>query len=260
MNTSNIHSTVDKKKLKLEKISDTLKVYQSDGVFSYGTDAVLLASYAASAVLGANGKTCFDLCSGTGIIGLMLADKLKGLKVNAVEINPEAVEISRMSAEQSGLSQYYSVKCCDIKDIKMHYEAESAAFIVCNPPYMTSDCGKMCDTDGRNIARHEILCNLGDVFSAAYYLLKTGGRIFIVYRPDRLSNLFSMAKKHGFEIKRLTNVSSKFGKAPNLVLCEAKKQAKEGLVVGKNFYISNADGSFTPEMLEVREKGVFKFD
>ena len=31
--------------LKLEKISDTLSVYQKDNVFSYGTDAVLLANF-----------------------------------------------------------------------------------------------------------------------------------------------------------------------------------------------------------------------
>ncbi len=252
-------NSIQPTKLKLENISETLKIYQSDGVFSYGTDAVLLAAYAASAVLGADGKTAFDLCSGTGIIGLMLADKIKGLKINAVEINATAAEISQMSANESGLTERFNVCCSDVKDIKKHFPAESAAFITCNPPYMTNDCGKMCPEDGRNIARHEILCDLGDVFSAAYYLLKTGGRIFIVYRPDRLSNLFAQAKKHKFEIKRMTMICSKVGKAPNLVLCEAKKQAKEGLVMGKNFYISDSLGNYTPEMLEVREKGVFNF-
>lgn len=43
--------------LKLESINERLRIYQGKGVFSYGTDAVLLAAYAASSVLGASGKT-----------------------------------------------------------------------------------------------------------------------------------------------------------------------------------------------------------
>lgn len=249
----------DTTSLKLESIGDSLKIYQSKGVFSYGTDAVLLAAYAASSIMGATDKTAFDLCSGTGIIGLMLLDKLSGLKVNAVEINAFAAEISEMSAKESGLTDRFNVFKDDIKNVKKAFDAESAAFVVCNPPYMTADCGKMCPDEGRNIARHEIMCCLDDVFHAAYHLLKTGGRLFIVYRPDRIANLFASSKKNGFEIKRMTLVSSVVGRAPNLILCEAKKQAKEGTVMGKNFYICNADGTFTPEMIEVREKGVYNF-
>ncbi len=245
--------------LKLESINERLRIYQGKGVFSYGTDAVLLAAYAASSVLGASGKTAVDLCSGTGIIGLMLLEKLPGLNVKAVEINAQAAEMSEMSAEKSGLSDRYAVIKDDIKNTRKHFEAESATFIVCNPPYMTSDCGKMCPEEGRNIARHEILCGLDDVFAAAYYLLKSGGRIFLVYRPDRISNLFACARKNKFEIKRMTLVSSVERRAPNLILCEAKKQAHEGTVMGKNFCICKDDGSFTDEMLEVREKGVYNF-
>lgn len=247
------------KDIKLEIISDTLKVYQSPSVFPYGTDAVLLASYASTMIKGAFGKTGVDLCSGTGIIGLMLLDRLKGLRVSAVEINPMAVKLSEMSAGESCLADRYDVRCMDVKDIKAHFEAECADFAFCNPPYMSDSCGKMCPSDERNIARHEILCNLDDVFQGAYYLLKTGGRFFVVYRTDRLSNLFVCAKKSGFEIKNMTLVSPKVGKAPKLVLCEAKKQAKEGLVMGKNFYILDQNGEFTREMLKVRDEGVFDF-
>ena len=35
---------------KLERVTEPLSVYQQKGVFFYGTDAVLLAAYASSAV------------------------------------------------------------------------------------------------------------------------------------------------------------------------------------------------------------------
>ena len=42
--------------LKPEKVSETLTVYQKPGVFSYGTDAVMLARYVLKNVSGLNSK------------------------------------------------------------------------------------------------------------------------------------------------------------------------------------------------------------
>ena len=47
--------------LKIEKVSDTLSVYQKKGVFSYGTDAVLLVKTVLSYYKSLNGKKMCDL-------------------------------------------------------------------------------------------------------------------------------------------------------------------------------------------------------
>ena len=86
---------------KLETISDNLRIYQMKGVFSYGTDAVLLSSYACGKIKFSSAKTAFDLCSGTGIVGLMLLDHFRStdaLTVHGVEINETACKLSEMSA------------------------------------------------------------------------------------------------------------------------------------------------------------------
>ena len=216
--------------LKLEKVSDSLSVYQMPGVFCYGTDAVLLVKNVQAYYKSFNGKTMCDLCSGTGIIPLMLCDKNKGLYAKAVEINENACKISSMSAEISNLSDRISFINGDIKNIRNIFKPEEFDFITCNPPYMTSTSGKMCTDDYKTIARHEILCNIDDVFKAAFYLLKTGGNIFIVYRSDRLASLFKAANENRFQIKEMYSfINGAVPSLSKLTVIRASKDANEGL-------------------------------
>ena len=244
---------------KLEKVTDTLSVYQQKGVFFYGTDAVLLSAYASSAVRR-NGKTCgIELCSGTAFAALSLLDRFKNLSMSALEINETACLLSEMSAKESSLSHRFSVRCGDVKNAKSLFSSERFDFVICNPPYMTTDCGKMCADDYKTVARHEILCNISDIFAASYFLLGTGGSLFIVYRPDRLSSLFAAAKENRFEIKKMTLVYSKPDREPVLVLCEARKQGKEGLIVTEPFVIYDSDGNYTSKMQNACDKGEISF-
>ena len=253
--------TINETPVKLEKISDTLRIYQQKGVFSYGTDAVLLSAYAASFMKFSTQRTLFDLCSGTGIIGLMLLDYFResnALFTTAVEINKDASLLSKMSAEESGLSGNFRVYNMDIKKVKDSFDGDIADFITVNPPYMSEHCGLMCEDDYKTIARHEILCNLEHIFRAAFHLLKTGGNMFVVYRPDRLSTLFSAAKNSKLEIKNMTFVHSKIQSESKLVLCKLQKGAKEGLKISEPFVMYGDDGSYSEAYLRVRDEGVMK--
>lgn len=215
-----------------ERVTDTLTVYQKSGVFCYGTDAVLLADYVSESVLGLKNKNMCDLCSGTGIIPLLLADRFRGMRATAVEINPKAAEMSVRSAEASDLGEYFTVHNRNLCEVRDFLEGEKYDFVTCNPPYMTADCGKMCDDDDISLARHEIACTISDVFSAAFHLLRTGGDIFIVYRTDRLSSLMSAAKQNRFEIKDIRFMQMKQNSDfCELLVCRAKKNASEGMKV-----------------------------
>lgn len=222
--------------LKLEVVSPTLSVYQKKGVFYYGTDAVLLAKYASGFYKSMKNKIMCDLCSGTGIIPLMMCDINNDISAVGVEINKEACSIAQMSASVSGLSDRYTQYDADIKDIRNLFDPESMDFVTCNPPYMTNNCGYMCNEDYKTIARHEIYCTIYDVFKSASYLLRTGGNLFVVYRNDRLSSLFKAAYDNNFEIKDMSfYVSSELPAKSKLVVCRASKGAAEGV----NICVSN---------------------
>ena len=216
--------------LKLEAATPTLSIYQKKGVFSYGTDAVLLAKYVLSYHKSLSGKRMCDLCSGTGIIPLYICDSDKGISAVGVEINHEACTIANMSANVSGLSERYTQIEGDLKAVRDFFKPEEFDFLTCNPPYMTASSGFMCNDDYKTIARHEILCTINDIFSSASYLLRTGGNFFVVYRADRLASLFEAASKNNFQIKELISFVSGNSDSPvKLIVCRASKGSNEGL-------------------------------
>ena len=213
-----------------DRVSDTLILYQSSGAFRYGTDSALLFEYAKQRLTN-RAKRGVDLCAGTGFLALSLCDAFPSLSVAAVEINATACCLSERSAAQSGLSRRFASVPCDVKQVAHHFAAESFDFAVSNPPYLTAACGKQCADEAMGIARHELLCTIDDVFKAAAYLLRTGGKFFLVYRVERLAALFAAANRSRFAIKSMQFVQTGKGSTASLVLCEAKKQAKEGLQV-----------------------------
>lgn len=218
--------------IKAERVTETLVVYQQKGVFSFGTDAMLLADYVSEQPSTANaGKMC-DLCSGTGVLSLVLCDRFEKLSADAVELNPTAAELSSKSASESGLDHRFTAHTADIKNVRSLFQSESFDFVVCNPPYMRADSGRHCDHPMINLARHEIACSVYDAFAAAFYLLRTGGLAYFVYRTDRLSSLMDAAKKSRFEIKDMRFFALRpASDALDLVVCKAKKEAAEGMHV-----------------------------
>jgi len=224
--------------LKLEKISDTLSVYQKENVFSYGTDAVLLANYVKNCVKNLQGKHMCDLCTGTGIIPLLLCDYDKTIICDAVEINSDACEISEMSAKHSGYSDRFNIHNADIKNIKEEFEAESFDFLTCNPPYMTAGAGLQNPDDTLAIARHEIRTDLKAVISAAASILKFGGHLFMVHRADRLCDIISFMREKNIEPKRIIFVQPSPEKEPKLILTEGIYGAKPSLKIEPPIYVN----------------------
>lgn len=222
----------DTPEIKAERVTETLTVYQQKSVFSFGTDAMLLADYVSGQPSTANAKKLCDLCSGTGILSLVLCDRFPNLTADVVEINPDAARLSEKSAAESGLAARFTAHTADIKQIRTLFASESFDFVVCNPPYMRADSGKHCDHPMINLARHEIACSVYDAFAAAFYLLRTGGLAYFVYRTDRLSSLMDAAKKNRFEIKDMRFFALRpQSDAMDLVVCKAKKEAAEGMKV-----------------------------
>ena len=95
---------------------------------------------------------------------------------------------------------------------------------------MINDTGKKNINDFKTISRHEVMCTLEDVIVCASYLLGSGGRFFMVHRPERLCDIFYYMRKYRLEPKRLELIGEKDN--PSLVLVEGQKDRKPGLIFG----------------------------
>lgn len=209
----------------LEDLGMGYKILQRNDGFKFGTDAVLLCDFAN---IKPNDNV-MDLCTGTGIIPLLIHQKKKPKHITALEIQPEIAQMAKRSIELNNLTEDITINLGDLKEIKKMYETNSFTVVTCNPPYMTDCTGKKNINDFKTISRHEVMCTLEDVILASAYLLGSGGRLFMVHRPERLVDIFYLMRKHRLEPKRLVFAGGK--DEPALVLIEAQKDRKPGLKI-----------------------------
>lgn len=78
-----------------------------------------------------------DLCSGSGCIGLSIADALPRAHVVLADISPEAIEVSRRNAARNGLTPRIGYMLCDAM-AQPPVMGGSFDLIVSNPPYIAS--------------------------------------------------------------------------------------------------------------------------
>lgn len=226
------------------------KIIQNTEGFCFGQDAVLLSGFAKVK----RGETALDLCTGTGIIPILLEAKTNGEHFGAIELQQSSADMARRSVEYNSLEKKIDIVCGDIREIEKHFKMQSFDVVTCNPPYMVTGSGEMCEISPKAIARHEIMCNIKDVFTAAKKMLKFGGRMYMVHRPDRLADIFSAARECAIEPKVLRLVQPYNDKDPNLVLIEFVKGGKPYLKVEKNLVVYNPDDSYTDEVYEIYYK------
>lgn len=221
-----------------------LKLIQNPDRFCFGMDAVLLTGFAK----GLDGKHVIDLCSGNGIIPVLLAGKTKAKSLTGLELLDENVEMANRSIELNGLGDRVKMVGGDVLEAEKIFGHDMCDVITCNPPYMAAGHGLTNPTDAKMIARHEIRCNLEDVVRASSRLLKTGGKLFMVHRPARLVEIITSMTKYGLEPKRLQMVHSYQDKAPTMVLVEAAKGGGRELRVEPPLIVYDEQGNRTKEI------------
>lgn len=230
------------------KINAGISLKEPNGGIRFGTDALLLADFAAGVVR--RGK-CIDLGTGSGVIPLLMLASGSNADFIGLELQPEYAKIARENAEVNGFGKRFSVICGDATDYKSLFECGRADYCITNPPYMRFDCGKDNERLALSIARREVKGGAELFCKAASWCLKSGGQFFAVYRPDRLVTLLCAMRECGIEPKRLRAVIPSVGKKPSLVLVEGKKDGREGLVY-ENDLIIYTDSTHTLETDEIK--------
>lgn len=233
---------------------DGLKLIQNEKYFCFGTDSVLLANF-----INTN-KPCnvIDMCSGSGVISLIISKKKRCKNIFAVELQDEMFDLLEKNINYNSLNDKITAIKANIKNVKSIREKilekfgnEAIDVIVCNPPYKTVGTGISNKDQVKYIARHEVMCNLEDVFVTSSKLLNTRGRLYLVHKPERLTDLISLARKYRLEAKRIRFVQPNINLKPSIVLIEYVKDGKNEIIVEKSLIEYNLDGSYTDEFLKI---------
>lgn len=239
---------------KNERIDDLqykgLKIIQNKDGFCFGIDAVLLANFAKNMK---RKNMVVDLCTGTGIVAILLSGKTDAKKIIGVEIQSESAEMAMRSVELNSLQDRVEIINEDLKKLKPIIEAGSVDTVTVNPPYMKAGSAIINDVNKMSIARHEVCCTLDDVIKEAARILKTNGEFFMVHKPERLVDIFCTMRKYKIEPKRIRFVHPSVDKPANIVLIEGTRDGKEFLKLEKSLYVYE-NGEYTDEIYEIYEK------
>ena len=122
-----------------------------------------------------------DLCSGNGIVPILMLARYPKASYTSLEIQPEMAAMARRSMQLNGIEDRITVLQGDLCDLPPQLVPHSFHVVTVNPPYMKTANPKLLnDTPAVQIARHEICCSLRDVMEAAAWLLMSKGRFLEV--------------------------------------------------------------------------------
>jgi len=184
-----------------EKVEDLqcrgLKIIQNKDWFCFGMDAVLLANYCDIK----DGEEVVDLGTGTGIIPILIYGKNNVKKIYGLELQKEVAEMAKRSIVLNSLEKYIEIVNENVKDYKKHLKKNHFDTVVTNPPYIQAKNNLVSPKEKKAISKHEIEGNLEDFIKTASELLKHRGKLYMVYRPNRLVEVFELMKSYKIEPK-----------------------------------------------------------
>lgn len=238
-----------------ERIDDLeyagLRIIQNITGFCFGIDSILLSDLAKEIK---DNSEVMDIGTGTGIISILLSKKANTRKIYGIEIQEEVADMAKRSVKLNSLEDKISIINKNIKDIFEEFAPNTMDAIVTNPPYRKINTGAINDNIKKIISRHEIECNLEDIISISYKLLKSKGEFYMVHRAERIVDIFYLLRKYKLEPKKVRFVQAYVDKSPNLVLIKAIKDAGEELRIERPLIVYKEENKYSDEILEIYNK------
>lgn len=227
-----------------------LKILQSKSGYRFSIDPVLLSAFIPNLKSG----RIVDLGTGNGILPLLLSARGQYDSITGLEIQPEMVKRARRSVEFNNLEKLIRIIQCDIRCLPEELGAGYFDIVTANPPYRSQETGQVAPNDERAIARHELSGGVLDFLRAAAFLLKAGGRFYVVYLAERLAELLTEMRSVKLEPKRLRMVHSREGAPARMVLVEGRKGGNPGMTVEAPLIVYEGEGrEYTEEVLAMYE-------
>jgi len=196
-------------------------------------------------------ETLIDAGCGCGIISLILSFRYPDLKIQGIEIQKELFDFASRNIITNNLTNSIHLIHDDLKRLTHSDIGGRADIIVSNPPYKKKDSGRLNPDTQKAIARHEIALDIDALFECSDRLLKTSGKLYIIFPADRLSDLFIAMERYNFTPAtiRFVHIEKDTG-AKRVILC-AVKQTHTTCIIPPPFYAYTSENKHTDEYLSM---------
>ena len=221
------------------------EIQQSKDVFRVGTDGVLLGAMANVEGI----STVLEVGTGTGLISLMLAQRNHEAWFLGLDINEEAVSLTKANFENSPF-------CARLKNIHQDFKVfetkERFDLIVSNPPYFEES-----DSDKDKVARQTVELNFRQLIDSSARLLSDGGILSVIIPIEAGEVFISLAKESGLFLNRRINIKGIEGSKAKRLILEFSSMEKN--LEESEFIIEKSPRIYSDQYLELtKEFHVFK--
>jgi tRNA1Val (adenine37-N6)-methyltransferase len=182
-------------------------INQDQCAMKIGTDAVLLGAWAS---LKKNPFSILDIGSGTGVLGLMIAQRSDAKTIDAIEIDDNAYEQCVENFENSPWSDRLFCYHASLEEFTDEID-DNYDLIISNPPFYSEDY--KTDNSQRDLARFTDAMPFNHLLESVSKLLSKKG-IFSVIIPFK-------------EEVKFIELTSKVGLFPNMILHVRGNQSSE---------------------------------
>ncbi len=224
-----------------------VKAYQPKKGFRAGIDSVLLA-----ASVNPKSTSILELGSGSGVVSCCILADLKHASSLLVEVEKDALNISKQNLIQNQFDQRAKVLELDVTAKGMsRFEAglqsDYYASTVANPPFFDGAVGTVSPDGARKTARHMLPNELDKWVKTAATSTAPKGEIIFIHTINAMPQLLnSFAQRFG-NITVLP-IAARVGESATRLLIRGIKGSKAPLTLLSPLIVHNCKGQdYTPE-------------
>ncbi len=201
-----------------------------------GTDGLLLG---ALAPVRNNQAKVLDIGTGTGVVALMVAQRLPEAQIDAIEINSEATAEARHNFSNSPFFDRLNLFETDF--LKWNNSSTEYDLIVSNPPYYINSLKS--PESARNAARNQESLPMDRLFERASGMLSHDGEITVILPSELAAEAEYLSMLAGLRLRNTIDVITREGRIPRrCILTFARNSAP---VTKTAFTIRDSSGQYT---------------
>ena len=155
------------------------------------------------------------------------------------------------SVALNGLNEHVVIHEGDLRELYKETGHGVYDAITVNPPYMPLNGSDLKLNTHQAMARHEIGCTLEEVIQACVRLVRTGGKVSMVHKPQRLVDIISLMRQYRLEPKIIRFVHPRAHLEANMVLIEATRDGKPEVRLQPPLIVYNEDNQYCPEIMDI---------
>jgi tRNA1Val (adenine37-N6)-methyltransferase len=218
------------------------RICQEHTAMRVTTDACLFGAWVAERFPSSG--NVLDIGAGTGLLMLMLAQKMPG-KIDGIEIAENALIDAINNIDACPWKERLSLMHGDIRTYHFEYKYQ---LIISNPPFFQGDLKRF--SEDHNMAMHGTALSLRDLANAIARLLDANGMVVVLLPPHRSDEIKQMMHEHSlFDAGELAVRHSR--NHPILRNIHVFSRQSPEHIISETLDIRTPDGSYTEEFVSL---------